>query len=104
MTQSNIYINEVLTLMTTKKNTEFVRWLKIQTVKAGLLQQELAFHAGLSKNTVSKYFQGAWLPSLKNYKFICEAIAAHQGKVEGLEKEQVEQLTHRLYVEGLRRT
>lgn len=104
MIESHKYINEVLSLMTTKNNAKFVRWLKIQTVKAGLLQQELAFHAGLSKNTVSKYFQGSWLPSLKNYKFICEAIAAHQGRAEGLEKKQVEQLTHRLYVEGLRRT
>jgi len=86
----------------TNNSTDFVRWLRIETCKAELQQKELAIQAGLSKNTVSKYFLGAWLPSLSNYKSICEVIAENQKYIYGLSRKEAKNLLSSLILEGIK--
>ena len=85
-----------------KSRSKFAQWLLVEIARAGLTQQELAFHAGLHENTISKLMQSKGHPKITTFLYICEALAAFQLHEEFTRAEK-QQLADQLFLEGIRK-
>tara|TARA_R110000824_G_scaffold283522_1_gene471894 strand:+ start:2012 stop:2287 length:276 start_codon:yes stop_codon:yes gene_type:complete len=81
--------------------TPFVRWLQIEILRSGLTQGQLAFHAGIHPNTISKYMSSECVPRLDTFRFLCDALAFHQIN-KGFSKQEIKVLSDMLVIAGIR--
>jgi len=58
-----------------KEPAKFNNWLHAKMLLCGLSVAKLARESGLHDNTIEAYTTGKHLPSLRNLRFVCDALA-----------------------------
>tara|TARA_R110000824_G_C15151866_1_gene671105 strand:- start:1106 stop:1435 length:330 start_codon:yes stop_codon:yes gene_type:complete len=79
----------------------FSQWLAEEMKRAELNQAALAHEAGLHLNTVNRYCTGQQLPSLQNFRFLCDALAWMQLEIYQCSSDEKKLLSDQLMYQGL---
>ena len=78
----------------------FSEWLRREMKRADLNSAALAHHSGLHYNSINAYVNGKSLPTLKNFRYICDALAWFQLPELSISERRL--LSNQLMIEGIK--
>ena len=81
---------------------QFNQWLHSEMIRAGLTQAALARESGLHENTVYAYVSGKQLPSLRNLRFLCDALAWMLVDGQGCSRAEKQMLSDTLMFDAIK--
>lgn len=80
----------------------FHDWLLMEMARANLTQGALARESGLHINTINAYVRGRQLPSMQNFRFICDALAWMQLLGNNCSADEKKMLSDQIMLEGIK--
>ena len=79
----------------------FNQWLHSEMIRAGLTQAALARESGLHENTIHAYVSGKQMPTLRNLRFLADALAWMLLKHDRCSREEKKMLSDTLMFDAI---
>ena len=80
---------------------KFNQWIHAKMIRSGLSVGKLARESGLHENTIEAYCTGKHLPSLRNLRFVCDALAWMILKDKDSTAQEKRELSNTLMLEAI---